>query len=425
MKLKGIYRNKLALFCAILGIFTLISWGWIAYVHGKGMDDYFIGYAFFSDLYSPMQKSRVDTYGAPFYSNYPPMANVVFLVMKRFVTMDNLANYDGIVSSFGASMLLVLYFVCGIFFVYIGIKALANIDIEHKKQRILLVVFSLEILMSGPVLFLLSRGNNLIFVIALTLFFAAFYEHPNKYVREMAVIALAFATALKIYPVFFGILLIKKGNLKIIVRTAVYGAILMFGPFMLYGEEAVIQFLQNVISRNGSGYYLNHVIAFKGAIQIFGTVLFQDAVINFPKFCMLIPLVICLVIYITSNEEWKKWFAVCCWIIWFPAGSYLYNFSLLMIPLVLFLVEKKKCTVWSYGYIVLFAIIFTPTFFGKIERANAILEPLELGNITWNMFWVNIIFFALTVMVLLDCIINWIREKSNRADMKRISNAGS
>lgn len=404
MNIKKFSENRLLIFCIILGGLLCISWGWIIYHHGTGLDNYFVGYAFFSDLYSPMQKELTNTYGEPFHSNYPPFANITFYVLRCFIKIENLVSYDGIVNSFGAVIILLGYSIFSILFLYLSMKSLAcNENSKYKNDGFIVTCFCLEILLSGPVLFLFARGNNLIFAIILILFFTAFYESDNYLLREMSVIALALATALKIYPVFFGILLLKKENVKLVFRTIVYGIIFMFVPFAFYGKNAIVLFLQNIVGRNSSEYYLNHVIGFKGAIQIFGTVFQKNPIVNFSPWFMLIPLAVCLLIYFITEKKWVKFFAICLWIIWFPAGSYLYNFVLLLVPLIMFLTEEKdKNTILTYIYILLFALIFTPTFWGKINSANEILEPLGMGNITWNMLFINIAFFVLVVVVLLE-----------------------
>ena len=58
------------------------------------------------------------------------------------------------------------------------------------------------------------------------------YESDDPVKRELALIALAFATCMKLYPVIFGVLLLRKDKLKEATRCIVSGLVLFIVPFL-------------------------------------------------------------------------------------------------------------------------------------------------------------------------------------------------
>ncbi|MFR1477072.1 MAG: glycosyltransferase 87 family protein [Hydrogeniiclostridium mannosilyticum] len=72
------------------------------------------------------------------------------------------------------------------------------------------VLFSCSVLFSGPMFFLLERGNILIAVFAFSLVFLALYDSEKFSHRLIAYICLAVAAAIKLYPAVLGFLVLYK-----------------------------------------------------------------------------------------------------------------------------------------------------------------------------------------------------------------------
>ena len=85
-------------------------------------------------------------------------------------------------------------------------------------------------------IYLIERGNIIVLVLPLLLYFVNEYDSDVKYKRHLAYICLAISVAIKIYPVFFGLLLLKKKkNFKKILLCIFYGAVFFFVPFIFVG----------------------------------------------------------------------------------------------------------------------------------------------------------------------------------------------
>ena len=131
--------------------------------------------------------------------------------------------------------------------------------VRHNKNgsygiKLLVAIASL---LTAPFLFSVERGNSIILVIALMMAFFFGYDSENKVVKELSLIALAVAAALKISPALLGIILIYKKDWKAAVRTIIYGIIMFFGPFLLLkgGFANIPLMIRNI--RLNNEYYMS------------------------------------------------------------------------------------------------------------------------------------------------------------------------
>lgn len=409
-------KDKVKFFLFVSCVLYIMVIIWIMVQHGEGLKDYFVSSSAFGDLFSPMNKMRINTYTAPFYSNYPPLANIFFLCLKRIIPKESLYGYEGIVNSFSSKLLVVFYFIIGLTFLRLSIKKLI-----HKMNNNYSVFWgelaAFFIMSSGVFVYLYTRANILLFVVILILFFATFYDSENKIMSELALISLAISTGLKIYPIVFGVFLIKKDNVKKILRTVLYGIVFCVLPFFCYdGFKTIKFFFENLFSRNET-FYLNHAISFKGSLMmIYGA--FTGKILNVSNIVLLIPLFVGIFIFASSEERWKKWFAACLWIIWLPNGSYLYNLTLLCVPLIMLLFDKQNKTI-HYVYLMLFVITTLPMFFPEVYKLNRILEYNQLGHVSWNIVIDNMVFWILVAIIIVENLFCLIKDRFKIRNVNR------
>lgn len=387
-----IRRNKKLLFVVFLLITDIVSWAYIILKDSAAINRYFVANANFSDFFSPMQKLRINAYDSPHFSNYPPLANIIFLIIKKFgATTDGLEYRDDT----AIGIIFVLFLAGSILTIYeIGKKYLKN------DGMMLNVLCILLIMVSGPFLFLYSRGNNLLYVIPMIMFFVKYYDSENKYLQELACVLLAVATALKIYPVFFGLLLIKKEKKMLCIRTCIYGAIAFFVPFLVFGLDTINKFISNLLKREAH-YAVNHIIGLKGSIQVIGGFLFNKIIWSHLNVCWLLALFALFYVFFMSKEEWKRIFAVTMISIWIFKGSFLYNICLLVIPLLIFL-EVNNSKMNDYIYTVLFGILFSTMFLPDTDNLNILLEKNSLGHISGAMIVIETTLILMVGIIFLD-----------------------
>lgn len=354
---------------------------------GDKIDTYFVSdtHNSFMDFFNPITKNSDTTYIAPSFSNYPPMANLFFLFIKHFIPIEYWGDGQILKTSMSACLIFVLFIVTLFLLMYELIFHILNVDGRFKLNKVL----SALIMLSGPFLFLYERGNNILLAVLLILFFVNYYENENKYLHELALIALALATAIKMYPVFFGILLLRKDKKKDVVKAFIYGGVTMFLPFFFYdGFETVVQFFYNVINRNSDSAYvgLGYNFSFVNGIRIIYQIVWRDYLANIPVYSIIIPAVICLVMYWFASKSWKRVLALTLLVIGIPTQSYTYNLCFMSIPLIFWLKSKFNNTS-DWLYLFLFSCTFGMYAFPHIYSINneSIKYPLSWGTLLINV----------------------------------------
>lgn len=96
----------------------------------------------------------------------------------------------------------------------------------EKKLYLIVIVITF-----APIVHCLFRGNTVIVSTFFSLVFCAFYRSHNRWAKEIALISLGLATAIKIFPAFLALALIKEKKLMPIIRAGIYSLLFYFVPF--------------------------------------------------------------------------------------------------------------------------------------------------------------------------------------------------
>lgn len=131
---------------------------------------------------------------------------------------------------------LVLFYVMAVLLYIIAWKDDSRFTNKEKIFLITATFFTL------PFIFAVERGNSLLWCVPLTMLFVNNYNKKEKSKRILAIVALALAASMKIYPAFFGILLVREKKWKEALTAVVVGAITMFAPFLLMEKEIVVRY---------------------------------------------------------------------------------------------------------------------------------------------------------------------------------------
>lgn len=91
-------------------------------------------------------------------------------------------------------------------------------------------------LFSFGVLNAVDRGNIILLAAGLSLFFVMYHRSKRAWVRELALVALAVAAGLKIYPAFLGVMLLRNRDFKAAIRTVFYGIAALVLPAFAFQE---------------------------------------------------------------------------------------------------------------------------------------------------------------------------------------------
>lgn len=127
------------------------------------------------------------------------------------------------------------------------------VKIMHSKD-IITKLFAFALLLSTPVLYAYERGNSILVSLLFLLLFFYLKDSEKGYQREWALISLAVAANIKIYPAIFGLLLLAEKKYIKAFRCMIYGAILFVFPFFFFGGLKDIPLMFSNIFRTSSSF---------------------------------------------------------------------------------------------------------------------------------------------------------------------------
>lgn len=267
------------------------------------------------------------------------------------------------------------------------------------------ILFACSMMMSGPMIFAIERGNMILIAFAFVFIFALFYQSENKYVRYLSYIALALSAAIKIYPALFGLLIIERKRWKEALMAVVIGAVVFAAPFAEFGGiSSVATLFENIMSASpelaskGTGYNFSfaNLVKIMGIVSG-GVISGQTALIR------LFPACVTVFIYLTNQEEWKKMLAIVLFIVWIPEFSYTYTLLFFMLPFVFFLKTLKRAATKDMLYMMLFVIVFLPTATGSLPRLDMAGADYPLSG---SVMITNAGIVTLSLLLISDGIIN-------------------
>jgi hypothetical protein len=246
--------------------------------------------------------------------------------------------------------------------------------------------------MSGVFIYSLERANIIFFAVLFLGIFLFFYKSTDPVLREIAYLALACATALKVYPVVFGILILKDRRWFAAIRTMLYGIAAFFLPFFFFygGLSNFKQLLSNV--EENSIFYLFVTPSYRlGWLPLFlcTNIDFSNyqSWINFGNILMLIAVILSFFM----KSQWKTVTLLTCAIITSPINSAYYCGLFLFAAIILFLNENEH-SCFDIIYLLLFIVVLNP--FQFIANGEAI-----------TIFVANCSLLCLYLLLLIDAII--------------------
>lgn len=352
----------------------------------------------FMDLFNSMQ------YGTAPYERgviYPPLANLMYYFFSRFIPQEIFEQGTIMIrdSQIGRTLLAVYITITTLFLVFIILKVKKGIYEEK-------FFFVLTILLSMPFLFQLERGNLVLITLIFVMIFIWGYDSDNKFVKHVSFLSLAIATAIKIYPVILGLILIRNKKWKDVITCVIYGVIIFFVPFtFLGGWKNIILFFNNVINTTdymkNAGYGLK--VNISNTFGYLGILLMGDEG-GFSIFSIILKLIcliggVNLILFAKFEEKWKLYMVPALMMVLIPDFSFLYMLILLVPSLIYFLDSDKKIKILDVVYLMLFVCMFIPMENRSYEFLNVFAEdyyPLTTQTIIKG-------FSVLAFMIVLWC----------------------
>lgn len=224
----------------------------LTYFHPDPVDS---GMDFFNCLASASSDSPYK-YG----SNYPPMCHLILKALHLIVPVGEPTDAQLAASQLtSAGFYLRLYQNAYLVFIVSVIGCTLTIAgcVLHmaagcrERDRYLLAGATC---ISGPFLFLLERGNILIFALAGVFVFLALSNSKSSICRLAAYVALAFSASIKIYPFIFSLLLLRERKVRAFLFVLIVTICMFVFPFLYFGGLEAARSFFDSLTRFVSGH---------------------------------------------------------------------------------------------------------------------------------------------------------------------------
>lgn len=229
------------------------------------------------------------------------------------------------------------------------------------------------LLLSAPFMSGAIERGNISFLTAVMVLIALYLKDSDNAVhREAALILIAMAAGLKLYPAVAGFIYIKEKRYREGVRLLIYGLIVFFVPFAFVGGiPALIRYIQVLFFFENQGYcsWTNIRNFLLSISQVMGQYENSAYFVKYFKIAENLYLILCLITLFKVRERWKQALYTCGIMALYVPYSYRYVSVYMMVPLIMYLREEKKDQ--PLIYCILFALTFTVPFYGYFTGAKA------------------------------------------------------
>lgn len=369
--IKSSPHNSLVLFLLILSV--VILYIFVVITNGMCFDDllFFNNTDPLADLFmdyiNPVRSLFMKNPYTQINAMYPPITYIILQFFGGWLSPDllyhDMTSFIGIDYSLllegrnnnQAMISVLLYSLITVVIFIVLVKFLfKKYNLKHG------FLISALLICSFPFLYALQRGNVVLISLNFLLFYFYAHDHKNVLMRELSLISLAIVICLKIYPVFFVLLLLSEKKYAKTFRLVIYCAFIFFFPFIFYGGfSAALAIFKNVFSITNmlSDYYPTSGFSINKSLYLIQLLLNNE----FYVISVLKDILPNLLILVGSacvffhKKPWKKVLLITSIFLLFPSQSMIYNAVFYILPIILFFSEKEKT---KFDYVYVFLLVF-------------------------------------------------------------------
>ena len=325
------------------------------------LTDHFRHIAFASD----MQHFYFNTQDATF----PPFAYLLYYLLYRINPSQWSVSQWKECRDYQYNQLvyLMLVIVTVLFFYLIIDKLLPQYENTKK------IILTVAIVMSAPMMAGALERGNISFLTAVLLLAALLLRDSEKaWQREIALILIAAAAGLKLYPAIFGVIYFAEKRYKETVRLVIYGLLVFFVPFIFCGGiPGLIQYVKILFFFENQGYRswtnIRNYLLFIS--DLFGLYERSAYFVKYFKIAENLYLLFCVISVFKTKKEWKRTLYTAGVMAIYVPFSYRYTSVYMLIPLIMYLKQKKEEQKLIYS--ILFSLVFTIPSYGLITGWDA------------------------------------------------------
>ena len=362
---------------------------------GASFSNMLFGHGATNDLFMDFFNSIRDADGNVYTDKnniYPPLCIMLFKLFGLFVRKDYVQLNNSVrpgskylLQMDQRCMMIYILFACVCILILVKtltafisrLHANKYADAQGKILTLLMTV-------SYPVIYGLERGNILILCFVLTAFFVFFEGDESKLLSELALIALALAAGIKLYPAIFGVILILQKKYKQAARCVLYGVlafVIPAAPFIIKffrtgaavigpgaapfagavrlveGDSFITTFAANLLR-----FVTKHKSSFSfSSVSIQNLILLIDPDLTIPATLLYAALdAVAVAALFFAKKKWQQLFLICYIALNVPAFSSSYSLVFLIIPMYYFLFDGERHLKSDVFYNVFFALLMTP-----------------------------------------------------------------
>lgn len=390
----------------LMGFLTLLIT--MFFTHGQSLLD--LTYCRTGDTYYDFTISIVGARSRSEYGGmYPPLAQLFFYVIAWMLppAYDEMTIRELIAQPLGA--LYVLFFFVAIT-VWIYWLLEDNLNAPKWVRRICLVL----LFFSAPFIYGVQRGNVLFLCLPLVLFYVFYYDSERPFMRGAAMVCLAIAAGIKLYPAILGLMLVRERRWMQTWVCLIIGVVLAILPaFFFDGVNTLIIVAQRIFATSTAydNRGVGHQVSFQNTIEIinqaFGSTLNED-------FLFVLMIIFMLVTFFLTKQRWQQLTMLCAAMVIWPSLSFVYTMVFMMVPLVVYLNSTEKFTWLDVIYCILFAACFVVIPFGGKNAFAFTAEQYYDLNITTVVenIGVNLLVLIIGVQAICDSIGTRIKRKN-------------
>lgn len=314
--------------CSLIYVAVHRNTVWDHYIFRSGADMFM---DFFNHVTYVREPSKV--YSVSEHACFPPFIYIFYYLLSLLLPETATVKHDASLTAPYAIVMYVMYAAVCCILLYVIIGKLLRAYGEK-----LSLTATLLIMASSVFITVTERGNSVLIVLLLLLAALHLRDSEKAWKREAALICIAMAAGIKIYPAVFGLLYISEKRWREAIRLVAWGVAFFFIPFAFFGGvEGLKLFVENQMAIHDDAYMsltsisssVRHLamelrddpFAWEGAAKSLPWIFTGFALVAF---------------FLGRLKNWEKIMLLVCIIAFVPAWSGSYTSVFFAIPMLLF-----------------------------------------------------------------------------------------
>jgi hypothetical protein len=391
--------NNIFVLCSCV-LFLAFAVGLLNNPFGSAQRNIFFAYFddFFADFFNVLRYiADRDPYFNPI-NGETPYFPLSYLILYPFSQLDNF-NSMSLHETWNSKIGLMSVFFFTIFFFFFLFFSLNQLKKKYDVPPPPPAVFT-GLVLSYTFFITIERGNTIMLAAAFVVFFICYYDSECKNERVLAIISLALAVTLKVFPVIFGFLYFEKKQYREIFQSAIVTLLLVFIPFLFFkrGFANIPQLVNNVLLNSENYNFTRDFPRFSLAHLVFygsGKLKFSlEIIFTLSKLAQIISLLasgVSIIFACLIKNKWLKISLLTMAVLFLPTNSGWYC-GLYMFPMIVlfFSTTQERTKLFNIFILVVFIMFLNP--FQIIIKNNHL--NYYIGNIVLLSLWLVLLIIS-------------------------------